>query len=113
MLPSDEVEQPPTMADKNCFVADGAEITRAVAVKKLIDLVGPGRADKPGDGGVRVLFVPVIHRRDESCFGFVRGRNDAFIYRRPSPAAVVLLHRLRFLELIELPEYRQPAIGFR
>ena len=101
------------MSCKNRFMADGAEIAGPVTVKKLIDLVGPGRSDKPGNGGVGVLFVPVIHRRDEGCFGFVRGRNDAFIDRRHSPAAVVLLHRLRFLELVESPEYRQPAIGFR
>src|SRR5439155_26291753 len=46
MLPSDELEQPPAMACKNRFMADGAEIAGAVTVKKLIDLVGSGRSDK-------------------------------------------------------------------
>ena len=101
------------MSCKNRFMADGAEIAGAVTVKKLIDLVGSGRSDKSGDGGVGVLFVPIVHRCDEGCLGFVRGRNDAFVNRRHSPAAVVLFHRLRFFELVEGPEYRQPAIGFR
>src|SRR2546422_11774064 len=59
MLPSDELEQPPAMSCKNRFMADGAEIAGAVTVKKLIDLVGSGRSDKSGDGGVGVLFVQI------------------------------------------------------
>ena len=113
MLPADELEHPPAMRYKNRFVADGSEIPRPVAVKELIDLIGSGRSHKPGNGGVCFLFVPAIHGFNEGFPGLMSRRDHTLVHRRHSPTAIMLFHRLRVLELIERPEYRQPAIGVR
>ena len=113
VLPADELQCPPAVRHEDGFVTDVAEIARPEAVEEFVDFIRCSGSHQSGRGSIGLLFIPVLHRFDESLPGPGRRRNAALVHRRHSPAAVLLLLRLRRLELIECPEYGKPTITFR
>src|SRR5262245_9892949 len=113
MLPADELKSPPTVRHEDGFVTDVAEITSSETVEKLIDLIGPRRSHQSGHCTVSLLFIPALHGFNESLLRCRSGRHGGLVNRRHPPAAVALFFSLRSLELIERPEYGQPAISRR
>src|ERR1051326_1503147 len=111
MLPSDELQHAPAVRDENRFVANIPEVTGSKPVKELIYLIGSRRSHQPCNRGICPLFIPIVHRLNKSLLCLVRRRHSTFIDGRHPPAAFLLFHRLRILEFIQRPEYRQPPLA--
>ncbi len=113
VLPTDELQRPLRAGHEDRLVTDGTEVSGAVAVEQLEDLLGRRRASQAGDRRVGCGFIPVVHRGDERRASFVAWRDRRFVHRPHRPMALLHVAGLRVLEIVRRPEQRQPAFGFR
>jgi len=111
MLPTDGFECAKAVGNIDFLVPNLPEIPRAVAAKDFKDLVRSGGAGEADDGGVAGGFIPVVHRVDERLPGLVCGWDGGFVDRAHRPIAFLHVGGLGAFELVDGPEYRQPAVG--
>src|SRR5882724_1899417 len=113
MMPANGLEQSPTVGHVNGFVADLAEIARAIAAKDFEYLLGASGASQSGYRSVGGGFIPMVHGFEEGRFGFWRTRDSGLDGWRHGPVPLADILGLRVFEGVKRPEYGQPPIGVR
>ena len=95
------------------LVADRAKIPDAVSKKDLEELLRRGQPGEIEDSGIDGLGVPAVQRIDQAFAGRLRRTGRGGRPRTHRPAAPAALRLLGALEIVERPEYRQPAFPAR
>src|SRR5437879_4125070 len=112
VLPAYGLQGAPTVRDIDGFVAYLTKVASSIPTK---DFKNFKRACGPGQTGnrcVRSAFIPIIHGLSESLSSFRCRRDFGFIRWGHCPIALACVLSLRGFEIIESPEYREPAVGF-
>ena len=110
VLPTDDLQSAPGVGEVNCLVTDAAQIARRVGDEQVKYLLCTGTAIQARHGGVRGGFVPAVHGFDKRAPRGTRRGHPLLRHRSHGPVSLLDVAGLGFLEIVDRPQDRQPAI---
>ncbi len=113
VLPADGLQRAPRIGDVDGLMADVAIVARAVTAEQRQALRSGQVADDSRGGDVGSGLVPRFHGPLERLTRLIRAGHEPLVDRGQLPVAGEHIAKLRCLEIVDRPEERQPAIGWR